>query len=76
VKPHISVLLLALYLGASGLAKASNWVEASSGEGAVAKVDTESLRRAGNKVKAWVNWQFTTATPSDGAPQIALNRGQ
>ena len=73
MNPHSSVVILALCLGACSLAQASDWVEASSGEGAVAKVDTESIRRTGNKVKAWVNWQFTTTTPSDGAPQKSFS---
>lgn len=43
---------------------ASSWQEASRGQGALARVDTESIKRLSpNKVRARVYWQYDTPGP-------------
>lgn len=54
----LQIILLAL-CSIPATASASNWVEAAVNDNVIVYIDKQSLRRAGQKVKAWVKWEFT-----------------
>ena len=41
---------------------AANWVEIGGNDSVVVSVDTSSLKRNGNKVKSWLQWQWNNPT--------------
>lgn len=40
----------------------ANWVEIGGNDSVVVSVDTASLKRNGNKVKSWLQWQWNKPT--------------
>ena len=58
--PYLS-LVVALFFHMP--ASATNWVEIGGNDAVTVKVDKDSMRRIGNRVKTWLKWEW--AKPQD-----------
>ena len=60
---YLSLLIsLVLHLPAS----AANWVEIGGNDAVSVKVDKDSMRRIGSRVKTWLKWEWTNQQEVDG----------
>lgn len=48
-------------------AHATNWLDIGGNDSVAVKIDTDSVRRSGNRVKTWLKWEWTTPQPIGAA---------